>query len=454
MNTTALLTTLIIMKADGLNLQKTVDALKLLMIQAWSKQQKDFLSRVIGLTELSEAGALKLTAGELEGIQAEAGAMFGINFREALRSGSTVLSRKAFDIGYKAAVNASLRLPNLEAINIINDDFLFWTGNAYNELFSNDMAAIMDRHFKAGSTKRQLVDAFKDYFSAAKDFSDSKWGLLADTNVTRVAEIGHLAGYEDAGVEYAQIVAVLDDRTSEICRHLHGRKIPVSAMARQRDGILEAVKRHDIGGIKRFQPMAHGEFFLNMARTSDLIADEGIGLPPYHFRCRTTTVAYSEPATYHEKVAQMAIDGDIPTKEATRLIDFARNGRWGTHKAVWEEQFGGDGEKHLTSFVHYKKHAGKVRASSMADYNNAAINLIRGGSRDVYVALRDKCHPHPIMYFYDNKTEEFLVFNVKGQNIATYHKMTPAKWGKRIAKHNVIIKLKGGLMKWIRSMLI
>lgn len=58
-----------------------------------------------------------------------------------------------------------------------------------------------------------------------------------------------------------------------------------------------------------------------------------------------------------------------------------------------------------------------------------------------------------MVYFYDRKTEEFLVFNVKGQNIATYLKMTPTKWERRLAEHNVIIKLKGGLMKWIKRML-
>lgn len=453
MNTTALLTAFLMTKADGLNLQKTVDALKLLMIQAWDKKQRDFLHRLIGEAETFDATGL-MTADELKRIQRDAGIMFGIDFQEAMRPGSTVLSQRAFNIGYKAALNASLRLSNIEAINVINDDFLFWTGNTYNEYFSNDMAALMDKYFKSGATKGQLVDAFKDFFSSTKDFSDNKWGLLADTNITRVAEIGHLAGYEDAGVEYVQIVAVLDDSTSDICQHLHGRKIPVSAMAQQRDGLLDAAKRHDIGAMKRFQPMTHGASFLNTSRTSDLIADEGVGLPPYHFRCRTTTVAYSEPATYHEKVAQMAVDGDISTKDATRLIDFARNGKWGTHKKVWEKRFSGDGKAHLTSFVHYKKHAAEVQVSSMADYNNAAINLIRGGSHDVYVAIRNKTHPHPVMYFYNSKTQEFVTFNIKGQNIATYYKMEPAKFEKRLARHNVIIKLKGGIMKWIKSMLI
>lgn len=454
MNTTNLLTAFLITKADALNLQKIIDALKLLMIQAWSKQQRDFLNKVIGIAELSDAGALKLTADELVRIQTEAGIMFGINFREAIRPGSTVLSQRAFDIGYRAVVNASLYLPNLEAINILNDDFLFWAGKAYDENFSNDMSALMDKYFKSGATKAQLVDAFKDHFNSTKAQTDSKWGLIADTNITRTAEVGHLTGYEDAGVEYAQIVAVLDDRTSDICRHLHGRKIPISAMARQRDGLLDAARRHDIAGIKRFQPMAHEPSFLETARTSDLIAEEGIGLPPYHFRCRTTTVAYSEPATYHEKVAQMVIDGDISTKEATRLVDFARNASWGTHKAIWEKQFGGDGQKHLTSFVHYNKHASDVGAVTMESYNMGAINLIREGKRDVYLAIKSKTHPYPQLFFYDNKTKGLAIVNIKGQSIASYLKIKDSNWEKLLKKHNVIIKLKAGIMKWIEHIFI
>lgn len=325
---------------------------------------------------------------------------------------------------------------------------MFWVGNAYEQSFSSDMTVLMDNYFKAGATKAQLVDAFKEHFSVTKQLTDSKWGLLADTHITRTAEIGHLAGYEDAGVEYAQIVAVLDDMTSDICRHLHGRKIPISAMARQRDGILNASKRHDINGIKRWQPMSHVENFKSIIRTSDLIADEGIGMPPYHFRCRTTTVAYSEPATYHEKVRQMLYDGEISTKEAVRLVDYARNASWGEHKTKWK------GKEYHTALYHYDKHKGNVKAASWADYNGAARDMVRRGRREIYLVIEEKKKPYPVLYFYKRATKELTVVNVKGQNIASYYKKDAKSIDRMLDKSDASIKLNGGITKWIKRIFI
>ena len=93
--------------------------------------------------------------------------------------------------------------------------------------------------------------------------------------------MGHVSGYEDAGIEYAEIVAVMDDRTSPICRHLNGRIIPVSAMSAQRDQLLAASKSRSIAAAKKAQPMLSatsgiGLDVLNTTKTGQII-EQGIG---------------------------------------------------------------------------------------------------------------------------------------------------------------------------------
>ena len=108
---------------------------------------------------------------------------------------------------------------------------------------------------------------------------------------------------------------------------------------------------------------------------------------------------------------------------------------------------------HPTAFVHYKKHASDLGIRSMEEYNLSAMNLIRRGGRDVYLAIENKEHPYPVLLFHDPKTDELAVVNIKGQNIASYYIIKGKKWHDRLARHEIQIKLKGGLAKWIQSVL-
>ena len=81
------------------------------------------------------------------------------------------------------------------------------------------------------------------------------------------------------------------------------------------------------------------------------------------------------------------------------------------------------------------------------------LNLIRSGSRDVYLTIKNKEHPYPVLLFHNPKTRELAIVNIKGQNIASYYIIDADKWHKRIEKQEILLKLKGGLMKWIQSVL-
>ena len=114
-------------------------------------------------------------------------------------------------------------------------------------------------------------------------------------------------------------------------------------------------------------------------------------MPPYHFRCRTTTVAHFEPADTWQKASHWAIDGKVPKREIPRLLDYARNARWGTHLRPWERSAGGDGQKHPTAFVHFKKHGlREMEFRTLEEYNQALISLVRRADRDVYLAIHKK----------------------------------------------------------------
>ena len=140
-----------------------------------------------------------------------------------------------------------------------------------------------------------------------------------------------MAGYEEAGVEHVKIVAVLDQKTSQICRAMNGRIFEVKGFRKQYDNIISAAKKRDIDGVKAAQPMLNSETakkISNMTSTKEFKA-LGFKMPPYHFHCRTTHVAYFMPKkieVYDAK--EKGVLGDFPGDKQNlrnRTKDFANS---------------------------------------------------------------------------------------------------------------------------------
>ena len=98
--------------------------------------------------------------------------------------------------------------------------------------------------------------------------------------------------------------------------------------------------------------------------------------------------------------------------------------------------------KHRGQFKH-------IKIESQLEYNQRAMELIRGGKRDLYLAIRNKEHPYPVLMAYDPQTEEFVAVNIKGQNIATYYHVGTHAWEAKKNGHEIFIALPKEVQKWI-----
>ena len=132
--------------------------------------------------------------------------------------------------------------------------------------------------------------------------------------------MGHVSGYETAGVQYVKIVAVLDSKTTPICRAMNGKVFKVADFRKQYDKIIRAAEKHDLKAYKAAQPMISGKAMKGEISDED-IKRLGIKLPPYHFRCRTTHVAYFEG---ERELKQPERTSPKPSK-TSREPEFMRN---------------------------------------------------------------------------------------------------------------------------------
>jgi len=192
---------------------------------------------------------------------------------------------KPFKIDY------SLDDADLGALNTL-DEFNGWY---IRDKFSKDTSDIINRELgdllERGGTKREfaqtLETALEDHVTDSKTY----WELLADHTLTKIQNMGHVSGYETAGVQYVKIVAVLDSKTTPVCRAMNNKVFKVADFRKQYDKIISAAEKHDLKAYKAAQPMISGKAMSGEISDED-IKRLGIKLPPYHFRCRTTHVAY------------------------------------------------------------------------------------------------------------------------------------------------------------------
>jgi SPP1 gp7 family putative phage head morphogenesis protein len=437
----------------GLDLNEAIELLKTALSKTWTKQRREFLIET--LREAETLGAWEpLDKAEPARIVERAGRVLGVDLADAVKRPVLEADMSAYRAGLRSvSAYFGFMLPDLEALDVLRGQTLFWVRNAFDHQIQDEMVRVLEDYFAQGKTRIELAARLEEFMTGREPKMRNYFDLLADHNATRIGELGHVSGYERAGVEYAEIVAVLDDRTSPICRHLHGRIVPMDALSAQKERLLSAAKTLDTEAAKKAQPMLSGAseaMILLEPRTSKIIA-QGIGMPPYHFRCRTTTVAHFEPADYWEKASHWAIDGEIPKAEQPRLIDYAKNARWGSHKRLWEKARGGDGREHPTSFVHFNIHAPEMGIPTMEEYNQGWISLIRRAGRDVYLTIEKKEHPYPQLVFHDAHTREVVIVNLKGQQIASYYKKSG--FDKQLRKRYAVVQqLEDArkIQKWIK----
>ena len=149
--------------------------------------------------------------------------------------------------------------------------------------------ALID-YYEQGLSRQQITQRFAQDFAGLTKRNQHYWEVLADHTATRTREIGRVGAYQAADMKYVQVRAHLDARTTEICRKMHGKIIPIANLVKQRDDYLDAVNQQDQVAAKAVWRMWKETDKLDSISGKVLPSDTA--MPPYHFNCRTITVAY------------------------------------------------------------------------------------------------------------------------------------------------------------------
>jgi hypothetical protein len=247
-------------------------------------------------------------------------------------------------------IGLSLRQPDQLAIAQVSQQqgwFLRNEMGARSDKLTAEGRKIVDVGIREGwgrdSIGRALQSQLTDLWGA-QGFNYAR--TVAAVAVNRARAFSEASGYQDAGIESLEIVAMLDERTTDICRCMDGQILPVGGCYSHAVQAASVATPEDIYKVAPFMRTtwdAQAEAFQVATRTGAKIAtvtrsgvgavdDRGdfsmhaagagllganVGLPPYHFNCRTTTV----PRITSSQVprGETAVAAPVPVQPPTPL---------------------------------------------------------------------------------------------------------------------------------------
>ncbi len=201
------------------------------------------------------------------------------------------------EVGYRTAkkgvadkVNAAFlwEAVDKKATAWLGEHHMFWVGDYFNRHVSDGLAEVVQAGMSKGLGRNDIAKEIKGFFDQYPGVTNrpvNYWRGMAANGMNRSRQFGLLGGYENVGVRELEIMAVMDERTSPVCRELNGRIIPVSAGLKQRDKLMAAKNPEDV---KDLAPWLSVDQIAGKSTKS--VIKKGVAMPPYHFHCRTTVV--------------------------------------------------------------------------------------------------------------------------------------------------------------------
>ncbi len=195
-----------------------------------------------------------------------------------------ILSKRALK---KVAESMNKTLPfvfdeiDADAVDAMRKSF-YWMGKEYNQNLQNRLKDKIEGVFKGEIELDSIGAELKREFGSILSADESYFKGVSDHIALQARNVATVTQGAKYDVKYYKILAIMDARTTQICRSMHGRIIPAAHLEAQAEKILNANSLAS----KKAAAAWKSEAYLGK---SDKM-DSNFGLPPYHFRCRTEAV--------------------------------------------------------------------------------------------------------------------------------------------------------------------
>ena len=264
-------------------------------IEAWETQaQRAVATAIDHLREVGMEG--RFTADDAQMVMTAFETALGQDAMiSPLYTQTLLLSEVLYRLGVEEVARATglqvqLQPSDLDILDVIGSGNSFWLGGHWDSYTKRMLERQLSPLFDQTLTRQQVAERIEEAMPGVIDRGEAYWRLVTDNMATRTRESGRVTGYERTGIFALRIKAVIDDRTSDICRALNGRVIMLDSVVAHRNEYVEALRVRDREAAKAAWPMLDELHAADVERYPDNLAPPGIGSPPYHFYCRTRLV--------------------------------------------------------------------------------------------------------------------------------------------------------------------
>lgn len=276
--------------------KKTLKSLQTLLINTYDSQSQKAIKEVIDY--IYSLDKKLFSESDIKKIDSILKSRIGIDLKKLIESRVDKIIQLFYLIGAEEITDAfdfefSFEVPDEEAIASLSEQFNFWIGNYYGEQIQTQIKDTLKGYFDSNKTIEEVAVEFSKLFEKYTNNGMEYFEGLAEHTSNRIRVIGQVTGMEKAGIEFYQILSIIDARTSEICRFMDGKIFKLSRAIEYRDKILSLKNPKDIKEYSKWiSPKELSEIQENKIADPDLPA--GLTIPPFHWRCRSTIRAYFE----------------------------------------------------------------------------------------------------------------------------------------------------------------
>ncbi|MBQ6224008.1 MAG: hypothetical protein IJJ58_02435 [Campylobacter sp.] len=171
---------------------------------------------------------------------------------------------------------------DFKAIKLIDDSF-YWLGNEYNEKLQTTLKDTIKEFMSGEIDRKNIAESLAEKLKGVvKENTSIKYFEGVADNIINQNRNLNMVLNADEEVEFFKVMARMDNKTSAICRSMHGRLIPAKHLQKQAKKLLSA---KSMAEKKNAAVWMSGEY---LGKSDKMPSD--FGLPPYHFHCRTMIV--------------------------------------------------------------------------------------------------------------------------------------------------------------------
>jgi hypothetical protein len=269
---------------------KIIKELHDLLNNNWQSESKDAIEEAINTFENKNGDMTEKDANKvLDKLKSKLGEG---NYGSALTTKVAAIQTEIYTIATKDVIfDYAFGKRDLKTLKWLKNDSTYWIGTYYDRELQDAIQKNIEWTIQQGMSKSEAGTYLRQMFGEQFQKSQSYWEGLSNHIVTRTREFGKIAGYQAGGIQKVEYRALLGPHTCDICLELNGTIFDVGQLIDQRDAIMAAATPE---AAKEVAPWLKLEDIkgLNPAE----LAEKGVVMPPVHFHCHCTTIAYFDEA--------------------------------------------------------------------------------------------------------------------------------------------------------------